>query len=77
DGWTVVPKNLRIDFYTKDNDFTKGLSVLSEVNKRHTEAQKGLTPSLNISKDDLKSSSERAQYTSIKIRRRNDVTSHI
>ncbi|WP_250157970.1 putative adhesin [Escherichia coli] len=38
----------------KDNDFTKGLSVLSEVNKRHTEAQKGLTPSLNISKDDLK-----------------------
>ncbi|WP_353961001.1 putative adhesin, partial [Shigella boydii] len=54
DGWTVVPKNLRIDFYTKDNDFTKGLSVLSEVNKRHTEAQKGLTPSLNISKDDLK-----------------------
>ncbi len=54
DGWTVVLKNLRLDFYTKDNDFTKGLSVLSEVNKRHTEAQKGLTPSLNISKDDLK-----------------------
>ncbi|RDQ03962.1 hypothetical protein C4A39_03573 [Escherichia coli] len=54
DGWTVVPKNLRLDFYTKDNDFTKGLSVLSEVNKRHTEAQKGLTPSLNTSKDDLR-----------------------
>ncbi|NPH58645.1 adhesin, partial [Escherichia coli] len=53
DGWTVVPQNLRLDFYTKDNDFTKGLSVLSEVNKRHTEAQTGLTLSLNISKDDL------------------------
>ena len=34
DGWTAVPQNLRLDFYTKDNDFTKGLSVLSEVNKR-------------------------------------------
>ncbi|MFA8766441.1 putative adhesin, partial [Escherichia coli] len=53
DGWTVVPQNLRLDFYTKDNDFTKGLSVLSEVNKRHTEAQTGLTLSLNISQDDL------------------------
>jgi hypothetical protein len=28
DGWTEVPKSMRLDFYTGDGDFTKGSSVV-------------------------------------------------
>ncbi|CSI98710.1 hypothetical protein [Shigella sonnei] len=38
DGWTVVPKNLRLDFYTKDNDFTKGLYAPLKRAERDSDA---------------------------------------
>lgn len=53
DGWTHVPNGLRIDFYTEDKNFTKGPSVLSEVNKRPNDALKGLEPHLGLSESDL------------------------
>ncbi|WP_273795185.1 putative adhesin [Brucella intermedia] len=53
DGWTSVPQGTRIDFYTEDNNFTKGLSVLSEVNKRPNDALNGLEPSIDLSDSDL------------------------
>lgn len=53
DGWTSVPHGTRIDFYSKDQDVVKGLSVLSEVNKRPHEALNGLEPYIDLSDSDI------------------------
>ncbi|VDZ81115.1 adhesin [Salmonella bongori] len=53
DGWTSVPHGTRIDFYSKDQDVVKGLSVLSEVNKRPHEALNGLEPCIDLSDSDI------------------------
>ncbi|OXX10129.1 hypothetical protein CG426_26805, partial [Shigella sonnei] len=47
DGWTVVPKNLRIDFYTKRQRLHKG-TKRSFRGKQNAilKLKKGLTPSL-------------------------------
>ncbi|HCL5251342.1 TPA: adhesin [Salmonella enterica] len=53
DGWTSVPHRTRIDFYTEDNNFTKGPTVLAEVNKRPHDALNGLEPSIDLSDNDI------------------------
>ncbi|MGL5393642.1 MAG: putative adhesin [Shewanella sp.] len=53
DGWTNVPLGLRVDFYTEDKNFTKGASVLSEVNRRPKDALNGLEFELSLSDSDL------------------------
>lgn len=53
DGWTSVPHRTRIDFYTEDNNFTKGPTVLAEVNKRPHDALNGLEPSIDLSDSDI------------------------
>jgi hypothetical protein len=52
DGWTSVPHGTRVDFYTEDHNFTKGLSVLSAVNKR-VDSLKELEVSLDLTINDL------------------------
>ena len=53
DGWTSVPHGTRIDFYTEDNNFTKGPTVLAELNKRPHDALNGLEPSIDLSDSDI------------------------
>lgn len=53
DGWTSVPHGTRIDFYAEDQNFTKGLSVLSEVHKRPHDALNGLEPFIDLSDSDI------------------------
>ncbi len=53
DGWTCVPQGMRVDFYTEDKNFTKGASVLSEVNKRPKDARNGLEFEPGLTDDDL------------------------
>ncbi|EFR8872867.1 adhesin [Salmonella enterica] len=53
DGWTSVPHGTRIDFYTEDNNFTKGPTVLAEVNKRPHDALNGLELSIDLSDSDI------------------------
>ncbi|WP_200885985.1 putative adhesin [Aeromonas hydrophila] len=53
DGWTSVPHGIRIDFYTEDNNSTKGYTVLAEVNKRPHDALNGLEPSIGLSDNDI------------------------
>lgn len=53
DGWTSVPHETRVDFYAEDNNFTKGSTVLAEVNKRPHDALNGLEPSIDLSDSDI------------------------
>ncbi|ACR68701.1 putative adhesin [Edwardsiella ictaluri] len=53
DGWTSVPNGTRIDFYIKHKNFTKGPTVLAEVNKRPHDVLNGLEPRIGFSDTDI------------------------
>ncbi|MFJ0754294.1 C80 family cysteine peptidase, partial [Bordetella bronchiseptica] len=53
DGYTELPANTRIDYYTEDGMPTKGFAVYQEVTARANDAYTGLQPALAISPADL------------------------
>ncbi|QIX99356.1 filamentous hemagglutinin N-terminal domain-containing protein [Bordetella bronchiseptica] len=53
DGYTELPANTRIDYYTEDGMPTKGHAVYQEVTARPNDAYTGLQPTLAISPADL------------------------
>ncbi|WP_412093705.1 putative adhesin [Bordetella pertussis] len=53
DGYTELPANTRIDYYTEDGIPTKGFAVYQEVTARANDTYTGLQPTLAISPADL------------------------